>query len=123
LSNVVSAWIRPVKKPFAERAEGHEADAELFERRDHVSLGYPVPERLLALQRSDRLDGVRTTAGLRTCLGDTERLEKLGVNHIAFTVADIEAEVAKRQAPGVEMRNEVIDFTHASSSSSQDPRA
>src|SRR5262249_12056896 len=60
------------QETLAERAEGDEADAELFERRDHVPLGYPVPERILALQRGDWLNGVRTTDGLRTCLGETE---------------------------------------------------
>ena len=39
-----------------------------------------------------------------------ERLEKLGFNHIAFTVADIEAEVARLRARGIEMRNDVMHF-------------
>jgi catechol 2,3-dioxygenase-like lactoylglutathione lyase family enzyme len=37
-------------------------------------------------------------------------LEKVGFNHVAFTVADIEAEVARLRARGVETRNEVMDF-------------
>ena len=41
---------------------------------------------------------------------DIERLEKVGVNHVAFTVADVEAEVARLRARGVELRNEVMDF-------------
>ena len=41
---------------------------------------------------------------------DIERLERLGFNHVAFAVADIEAEVAKLRARGVETRNEVMDF-------------
>src|SRR5262249_4843303 len=39
-----------------------------------------------------------------------ERLEKLGFNHIAFTVADVDAEVARLRARGVELRNQVMDF-------------
>jgi catechol 2,3-dioxygenase-like lactoylglutathione lyase family enzyme len=39
-----------------------------------------------------------------------ERLEKLGLNHVAFTVDDVEAEVAKLRARGVETRNAVMDF-------------
>jgi catechol 2,3-dioxygenase-like lactoylglutathione lyase family enzyme len=39
-----------------------------------------------------------------------ERLEKLGFNHVAFTVDDVEAEVAKLRARGVETRNAVMDF-------------
>src|SRR5262249_16081376 len=45
---------------------------EFFKRRDHVPLRRAVPQRILALQRGDRLDGVGTTDGLRTCLGETE---------------------------------------------------
>jgi catechol 2,3-dioxygenase-like lactoylglutathione lyase family enzyme len=41
---------------------------------------------------------------------DIERLEKLGFNHVAFRVADVDAEVARLRARGVEMRNEVMDF-------------
>src|SRR5215831_5405299 len=37
---------------------------------------------------------------------DIERLEKVGFNHVAFTVADIEAELAKLRARGIETRNE-----------------
>ena len=32
LSNVVFSLIAPVRKPFAERAEGHEADAQLLQQ-------------------------------------------------------------------------------------------
>jgi catechol 2,3-dioxygenase-like lactoylglutathione lyase family enzyme len=39
-----------------------------------------------------------------------ERLDKLGFNHIAFRVDDIEAEVAKLRARGVETRSDVMDF-------------
>jgi catechol 2,3-dioxygenase-like lactoylglutathione lyase family enzyme len=39
-----------------------------------------------------------------------ERLEKLGLNHVAFTVDDVEAEVTKLRARGVETRNAVMDF-------------
>ena len=39
-----------------------------------------------------------------------ERLDKLGFNHICFAVDDIEAEVAKLRAHGIEMRNTLLDF-------------
>ena len=39
-----------------------------------------------------------------------ERLDKLGFNHICFAVDDIEAEVAKLRAHGIEMRNALLDF-------------
>ncbi|MDT3776032.1 VOC family protein [Nitrospira sp. MA-1] len=37
-------------------------------------------------------------------------LTKLGFNHVCFAVDDLEAEVAKLQAHGVQLRNEVMDF-------------
>jgi catechol 2,3-dioxygenase-like lactoylglutathione lyase family enzyme len=37
-------------------------------------------------------------------------LNKIGMNHICFTVADIEAEVAAIRAAGFQTRNEIMDF-------------
>jgi len=37
-------------------------------------------------------------------------LHKLGMNHICFTVDDIEAEVDKLKSHGVTTRNEIMDF-------------
>jgi catechol 2,3-dioxygenase-like lactoylglutathione lyase family enzyme len=37
-------------------------------------------------------------------------LSKLGFNHICFAVDDLEAEVAKLKAHGVQMRNELMSF-------------
>ena len=37
-------------------------------------------------------------------------LNKLGYNHVCFVVDDIEAEVARLKAHGVEFRNEIMDF-------------
>jgi len=39
-----------------------------------------------------------------------ERLEKLGFNHVAFSVDDIEGTVATLRARGIETRGEVMDF-------------
>jgi catechol 2,3-dioxygenase-like lactoylglutathione lyase family enzyme len=41
---------------------------------------------------------------------DIAKLNKLGFNHICFAVDDIEAEVRKLTANGVELRNEVMQF-------------
>jgi catechol 2,3-dioxygenase-like lactoylglutathione lyase family enzyme len=41
---------------------------------------------------------------------DIARLNKLGFNHICLAVDDIEAEVRKLSASGVEMRNEIMRF-------------
>ena len=37
-------------------------------------------------------------------------LTKLGFNHVCFAVDDLEAEVARLKAKGVQLRNEVMDF-------------
>lgn len=38
------------------------------------------------------------------------RLNKLGFNHVCFAVDDLDAELAKLRAAGVELRNHVMDF-------------
>ena len=37
-------------------------------------------------------------------------LHKIGMNHVCFTVDDIEGEVAKFRAAGFKTRNEIMDF-------------
>ena len=39
-----------------------------------------------------------------------DKLYKLGFNHICFAVDDLDAEVAKLTAAGVQLRNEVMQF-------------
>jgi catechol 2,3-dioxygenase-like lactoylglutathione lyase family enzyme len=39
-----------------------------------------------------------------------DRLNKLGFNHVCFAVDDLDAEIAKLEAAGVELRNRVMDF-------------
>jgi len=39
-----------------------------------------------------------------------DHLNKLGFNHVCFAVDDLDAEVAKLKAAGVELRNQVMDF-------------
>jgi len=38
------------------------------------------------------------------------RLNKLGFNHVCFKVEDIEAEVRRLSASGIELRNEIMEF-------------
>ena len=42
--------------------------------------------------------------------GDIARLDKLGFNHVCFKVEDIEAEVRRLRASGIELRNEIMEF-------------
>ena len=38
------------------------------------------------------------------------RLNKLGFNHVCFAVDDLDAEIAKLTAAGIELRNRVMEF-------------
>ena len=62
------------EKAFAERAEGNEADAELFEGGDDFFLGLAPEERVFALQRGDGLNGMGAADGLRAGFGEAEVL-------------------------------------------------
>ena len=53
------------QEALAERAERHEADPEFLERRQDLRFGLSPPQRVLALQRRDRLHGVRAANRLR----------------------------------------------------------
>ena len=37
-------------------------------------------------------------------------IDKLGFNHVCFKVEDIEAEVRRLRASGIELRNEIMEF-------------
>jgi catechol 2,3-dioxygenase-like lactoylglutathione lyase family enzyme len=39
-----------------------------------------------------------------------DRLNKLGFNHVCFAVDNMEAEIARLTAAGVELRNQMMDF-------------
>lgn len=41
-----------------------------------------------------------------------DNLARVGFNHICFAVDDLEAEVARLQAAGVQLRNAVMEFHH-----------
>ena len=72
LSNVVVCVDLAGEEAPAERAERHEADAELLERRQHLRFRLAPPERVLALQRGYRLRGVSAADRLHAGLGQPE---------------------------------------------------
>lgn len=39
-----------------------------------------------------------------------DRLDRLGFNHVCFAVDNLDAEIARLKAAGVELRNRVMDF-------------
>ena len=59
LSNVVVSSIFPVRKPLPSGLNGTKPMPELLERRQDLRFRLPPPQRVLALQGRDRLDGVR----------------------------------------------------------------
>ena len=48
----------PVREALAERGIRHEADAEFAQQRQHLGLVVAGPQRVLRLQRGDRVHGV-----------------------------------------------------------------
>jgi chorismate mutase len=57
---------RAREEALAERAEGDEVDAELLERRQDLLLGLSPPQRIYALEGSDRLNGMGAPDGFLT---------------------------------------------------------
>ena len=74
-SKVVCLVDRPGQEALAERAEGNEADPELLERRQDLLLGLAPPQRILALERGDRLDGMGAADRLHARLREAEVLD------------------------------------------------
>ncbi len=62
------------EKALAQRAERNESDAEFLQRRQDLLLRLSPPQRVFALQRRDRLDGVCAADRLRACFGKSEVL-------------------------------------------------
>ena len=62
----------PGEEAAPERAVGHEPDAQFRAGREHLALRLPPPQRVLALDRGDGLDGVRATDRRRPGLGQAE---------------------------------------------------
>ena len=58
----------------AERAVGHQADAQFFQRCENLLFWTPPPQRVLALQGRDRLHGVGTPYGLDASFREAEML-------------------------------------------------
>src|SRR4029434_10284067 len=57
------------EEAFAKRAKWNEADSKFLKSRQHFLLGITVPERIFALEGSDRLDRVCATDRLDSCFG------------------------------------------------------
>src|SRR5207237_2814025 len=72
LGEAVGALDGPAEEAAAERSKRDEPDAELSQERDDPRLEVPLPERVLALERRDRMNLVRAPDGLFARLGQPE---------------------------------------------------
>ena len=66
----------------AQRAEWNEADAEFLKRRQHFRFRRSPPQRVFALERRDRLDGVGATDRLHSCFRKAEVLHLTFLNQV-----------------------------------------
>src|SRR2546421_398576 len=67
-----SSGVRSIEKALAQRAVRHQVNSEFLESRYHLLLRSPRPERVFALESSERLDRVCATDGLHSCFGKAE---------------------------------------------------
>ena len=89
LSNVVGLVDLAGQEAFAERAEWHEADAELLERGQHLRFRLAPPQRVLALQRGHRLHRVGAANRLHAGLGQPEVPDLAFANQVLDRARDV----------------------------------
>jgi hypothetical protein len=73
LGVVLGATNVPCEKAAAERTEGNQTDAQLAQERKDARLEVALPERVLALQRGDRMHRMRAADGLLPRLRQSEK--------------------------------------------------
>lgn len=69
---------------------------------DHVTLAIENPHTEVQLLRYHHPEAIADD--------NIAKLNKVGFNHICFTVDDLEAEIARLTAAGVTLRNTMMDF-------------
>src|SRR5215831_7945085 len=72
------------KEPLAQRTEWNEADSELFQHRQHFSFRFSPPQRVFALESSDRLDRVCAADRLRACFRKPKVLNLTLLNQVLY---------------------------------------
>src|SRR5439155_24459758 len=70
-------------------AEGDEPDSELLERREQFVFRPPPPQRVLALNRRDRLHRVCAADRLRSRFGEAEVLDLALLNQLLHRPRDV----------------------------------
>ena len=77
------------EEALAQRAVRDKADSEFLQGRDHFLLGRLAPQRVFALERRDRLDGVGAADGLHARFGKAEVLDLAFLNQILHRSRDV----------------------------------
>ena len=77
------------EEALAQRAEWNEPDPEFLERRDHFRFRLSPPQRVFALQRSDRLDCVCATDGLHAGFRESEVLHLALLDQVLHGSGDV----------------------------------
>src|SRR5260370_19454311 len=72
----------PGEESFAQRAERDEANPEFLQSWHHLRFGLAPPQRVFALERGHRLNGVRATDRLHSSLRKTKVLYLAPLNQI-----------------------------------------
>ena len=76
--------MRPGQEAATERAVGDEADPELAHRGEDLGLEIAGPQRVLGLQRGDRMHGMRAPDRLRPGLREAEEADLAGVDELGI---------------------------------------
>ena len=74
----------PGEEAFAQRAERNEADPEFLQSWNHLRFRLAPPQRVFALERGHRLDGVRAADRLHSSLGKAKVLYLACPNQILY---------------------------------------
>src|SRR5918994_1790793 len=80
---------RARQEALAERAEGDEADTELLESRQDLLLGLSPPQRIFALEGSDRLHRVCAPDRLHACFGKAEVLDLAFLDQLLYRAGNV----------------------------------
>src|SRR5712692_6139206 len=79
----------PGEEALAQRAKWNESDAEFLERQYHFLFRFSPPQRVFALECSDRLNGMCATDGLHPCFRESEVLHLSLLNQLFHGAGDV----------------------------------
>ena len=77
------------EKAFAQGTEGNKSDAEFFQGRQHFHFRLTPPQRIFALERAHRLDGVGAADGLHAGFGQAKVFDFSLLNQFLHGTSDV----------------------------------